>query len=431
MMNRITRADLIRWLIVGLIAVPVGLIYWRHSDPRGASTYFDFEKGYYAAAKAFHQGGAAALMPHFNDMSFVNVPIVAWLLVPIGQLSERSADIAFGAINVACTLAAVFLLTRSTTARVATGLCFMFMLNGPLWNALKLGNSTQIVLLCLVAALALWRHPLGFLVGLLIGVSAVIKPMFLLFGLYYVFKRQWAVVLGGATVILGAILASIAVAGLDTTIYWYQHIVADYAGKPMPAYNVQSIEAFILRLYQGPATITTWHPFILPLWGKIARDVIFITLFGLVGYGLWRGRKRAPEIPTGQPSKQDYLEFCIVLAFCIVTSTVSWTHYYLLLLVPYALYFSGRLPLKDDRLTRTLIWTSLIFCSLPVNRYVLPSKGLELLFHESAESIWLFGGLLLFWALMRGAISPARPAFAHQQEAFGGVGLPERSSVPG
>ncbi|HTI01921.1 MAG TPA: glycosyltransferase family 87 protein [Acidisoma sp.] len=404
MTNRISRLNLIRWLIIALIAIPVGFIYWRHSDPRGASTYFDFEKGYYAAAKALLQGGASALKPHFSDMSFVNVPIVAWVLAPIGHLNQQSADIAFGALNVVCTLLAIFLLTRQATVRVATGLCFMFMLNGPIWNALKLGNSTQIVLLCLVAALALWRRQNGFLVGLLIGIAAVIKPMLILFGLYFALKRQWTVVLGGATVILAALLGSVAIAGVDTTVYWYQHIVADYAGKPMPAYNVQSIEAFILRLSQGPETITTWHPFVLPFWGGIARDVVFLALFGLVGCALWIGSSRASPPSSREPSPQDYLEFSIVLAFCIVTSTVSWTHYYLLLLIPYALYFTGRLPLKDDRLTRTLIWTSLIFCSLPVNRYGFGSKGLETLFHKSLASIWLIGGLLLFWALIRGAL---------------------------
>lgn len=405
-MNRISRGDLIRWLIIALIAVPVGLIFWRHSDPRGASTYFDFEKGYYAGAKALLQGGASALKPHFSDMSFVNVPIVAWVLAPFGHLNMLSADIIFGVLNVVCTLVAIVLLTRQTTARVATGLCFMFMLNGPMWNALKLGNSTQIVLLCLVAALALWKRQNGFLVGLLIGVAAVIKPMLILFGLYFAVKRQWAAVLGGAAVILAAILGSVAVAGVDTTVYWYQHIVSDYAGKPMPAYNVQSIEAFILRFSQGPETITTWHPFVLPFWGGIARDIIFLALFGLVGCALWIGSTRSSPTPSREPTKQDYLEFCIVLTFCLVTSTVSWAHYYLLLLVPYALHFTGRLPLKDDWLTRTLIWTSLVFCSLPVNRYGFGSKELETLFHKSLMSIWLVGGLLLFWALMRGALFP-------------------------
>jgi hypothetical protein len=45
---------------------------------------------------------------------------------------------------------------------------------------------------------------------------------------------------------------------------------------------------------------------------------------------------------------------------------------------------------------------------------VFASSALESFFFKSFQSIWLFGGLLLFWALTRGALSSAavfkRPA---------------------
>jgi hypothetical protein len=406
------------WLVLGLIAIPVALIYWQYTDPLGAARYFDFEKCYYATATAVLHGGASVLKAHFDDGTFMNVPVVAWVLTPFAWLGRLPADFAFAALGLASIAATLVLLTRLGAPTMAPALCLMFLLNGPLWYSLLLGNSTEMVLFCLVAALILWRRQNGYAVGLLIGVAAVIKPMLILFGLYFVFKREWRVVLGGATVIIGALLGSIAVAGLGNTLYWYHHTVGDFAGKPMPAYNVQSIEAFILRLSQTPAGVADWHPHILPVWGKILRDIVFLSLFAMVGCALWVGRVRLPSAPVRQPTPRDCLEFCLVLTLCIVTSTVSWTHYYLLLLLPYALYFTGSLPLRDDRLTQLLMWTSLILCSLPVHEHVFASPALEGIFFKTLQSIWLFGGLLLFGALMRGALSPARtvarPVFINQ-----------------
>ena len=413
-MKTIAGTNRIPWLIVALFAIPVILMYWQHTDPMGGARYFDFEKCYYATARAVLYGGAAVLKSHFNDGTFMNVPIVAWVLTPIGRLDRISADLVFATISVASIAVTILLLTRYGSSVTAPGICLMFLLNGPLWYSLLLGNSTQIVLLCLVAALMLWRRRSGYAVGLLIGIAAVIKPMLILFGVYFALKRDWRVVVGGAAVIMTALLVSVAVAGLDVTVYWYRHTLADFAGKPMPAFNVQSIEAFLLRLSQTPASATDWHPHILPVWAKITRDAIFLFLFGLVGCALWFGRARATAAPAKAPAPQEYLEFSIILTLCIITSTVSWTHYYLLLLLPYALYFTGNLPLKEDRLTRSLIWTSLIFCSLPVHEHVFASAGLEVVFFKTFQSIWLFGGLLLFWALMRGALSPVRPILVNQ-----------------
>jgi hypothetical protein len=238
--------------------------------------------------------------------------------------------------------------------------------------------------------------------------------MLILFGLYFIIKREWRVVAGGATMIIGSLVGSIAVAGFDITLYWYQHTLAAFAGRPMPAYNVQSIESFILRLSESPSSIANWYPHTLSLWEKVTRDIIFLSLFSLVGFGLWLGRAGSMSPRSPQPGPREYLEFSLVLTLCVITSTVSWTHYYLLLLLPYALYLTGNLPLQKDRLTRCLIWTSLIFCSLPVHRHVFASSALESFFFKSFQSIWLFGGLLLFWALTRGALSSAavfkRPA---------------------
>jgi hypothetical protein len=425
--GRTTKSDRIIWLVVGLLVIPIGLLFWRFSDPFGSVRYFDFEQCYYATARDVLLGGAGVLKSHFDNGTFMNVPIMAWVLTPLARLSQTSADIIFALISAASILGTLFLLIRRSTSRIGALVCLMFLLNGPLWFCFLIGNSTQIVFLCLVAALVIWKRGSGYPVGLLIGLAAVVKPMFILYGLYFFFKKDWSVVIGGSVVIIGALLGSIVVAGPDVTLYWYQHTVAAFAGKPMPASNVQSIEAFILRLSVGPKGVSDWHPHLLPVWGKVARDIVFAALLVVVGYGFWRGRATPSAVIARHTSPRDRLEFCIVLTFCIVTSTVSWTHYYLLLLLPYTLYFTGQLPLREDRVTRLLIWASLVSCSLPVHLHVFESDLLEGIYYRSVQSIWLFGGLLLLGALVRTAIGslPTRGG-----QPAGGSSVSSRAAMP-
>ena len=82
-----------------------------------------------------------------------------------------------------------------------------------------------------------------------------------------------------------------------------------------------------------------------------------------------RGDRSAPG---ARRFERDALEFSIVLVLAVVTSPVSWSHYYLLLLLPWALYLGGRLGLPDDAATRWLMAGGMLLASLPV--IVLPRR---------------------------------------------------------
>ncbi len=135
----------------------------------------------------------------------------------------------------------------------------------------------------------------------------------------------------------------------------------------------------------------------------IAKGVIG-GLAVLIAWAMWRGRRTGQRGMADAPQGADYLEFCLMLAFCVTMSTVSWTHYYLLFLLPWSLYLAGRLPLCDDRLTHILIWASIIICSVPFHYPRLETGLFAAVSSRSLQSVWLFGGLLLLWALLRSAI---------------------------
>jgi hypothetical protein len=265
------------------------------------------------------------------------------------------------------------------------------------------GNTTHIILLLLVLALLLWRSRWDYVAGLVLGICAVIKLPLLLFGAYFLLRGKWRVVLGGATSIVTAVLLSLADYGLQGNIDWYRDSVEPFLGGVIPAFNVQSIDGFLIRLWTGESRLHDWDPMLPNTLHKVLRHILFLLIYGSALWLGWRNSRIEP-VPAfnSDLSARDTLEFVLVINLALVTSPISWTHYYLLLLIPWGLYLGGRLCLPEDRTTRWLMWGSLALTSLPV---VIPQHSPSLLNEVLARTIvsaWFFGGLLMFAALMRG-----------------------------
>jgi len=81
------------------------------------------------------------------------------------------------------------------------------------WNFFTAGNAGEIVrasaeigLLALALTPVILTGGIDLSVGSLLGLCAVLKLPLLLFGAYFLLRRRWRVVTGGAGAILGAIL---------------------------------------------------------------------------------------------------------------------------------------------------------------------------------------------------------------------------------
>jgi hypothetical protein len=103
------------------------------------------------------------------------------------------------------------------------------------------------------------------------------------------------------------------------------------------------------------------------------------------------------------PSPRDLLEFMLIINLAMITSPISWTHYYVWLLILWALYLGDALPLPDDATTRGLMGAGMILTSVPVIVWspMEPSWYAAIL-SRTIVSVWLVGGCLSFAALARG-----------------------------
>ena len=165
--------------------------------------FWDYRTAYYPAGKAVLDDPAslAALMGKGVN-GFVNLPIVAYLFAPFSLLSLRYAIGLFTLIGLATTVVAWLLLVRLAGLKGAERwlLLLLFVANGPLQYSLKEGNTSHWVLAALAGGLYLLRAGRPVAAGALLGAAAVLKLPLLLFGAYFVLRRNWRGTLGFAAV---------------------------------------------------------------------------------------------------------------------------------------------------------------------------------------------------------------------------------------
>jgi hypothetical protein len=95
------------------------------------------------------------------------------------------------------------------------------------------------------------------------------------------------------------------------------------------------------------------------------------------------------------------LEYMLVICLAIVSSPLSWTHYYCWLLLPTAFLLGGKLPTQMAPWTR---WTGIIAVVLVMPVVVLPEFAnpiVEQLYGRLFVSHYFLGGLLWFAVLAR------------------------------
>ena len=403
------------WVWAGLSGGAILLLVWQISAPPPEILFSDFFQAYYSTGERLWQAGPVVTWPLYQTCTegFVNIPIFGWLFVPFAWLSKPAAAWTFFGLGVAATATACALLTRLSRPDTRCGplLLFLFLINGPMIHGFREGNITHFLLPLLILGLLLWRAGADFAAGLVLGLCAALKLPLLLLGVYFVLRRRWRIVAGGSTAIGLVLVLSLAVFGLALNIGWYNYCVGPFIGRTLPGFNVQSIDVFLYRLFDGQAHLHVWYLIEPPRAFRLVR----LAVLAAIGAGallLVSRASRAEPTPavTGALSERDLLEFVLVLNLALVVSPVSWSHYYLLLLLPWGLYLGGRLSLPDDAVTKWLIGGGIVFASLPVLMLPKDLGPLAPLTSRTLVSATFVGGMLTLAAFTRGAWWSAQPS---------------------
>jgi hypothetical protein len=389
--------------VILLVAVLAALVLATQSEPRPPFDFSDFHKAYYPAGIMVRF--APHLMYNRDVVLFVNLPILAYLFTPLSQFSAPAALTIFTVCGVAAVVAAWLLLCRLTRASGWTMLILLgvFCLNGPLYYSLRIGNLTHYVLLLLAAAALCQARGRGVVAGVLLGVSAWIKiPLFLLGG-YFLFQRRWRVLAGFGITVATVGGASVLLMGIEPHKVWREECLRPFAGRPMVAFNVQSASGFLARLTtdRDPDTspmrvYDSWKPFDVG-WRFKAVHLAFVALLG--GASLWVCRRPAPP----GAFFIEGMEWSLFVCLALVVSPISWTHYYLLLLLPVCLCLGGDAAVPDQRRWSILLMASVALVSAPVISFRAGN-----LLSRTLISHHFFGGLVLWGMLFRLRLQAAR-----------------------
>ena len=390
----------IEWIAVCVAGALAQMVLWSMSEP--GQLFSDFYKAYYPVAEYLWVDGPSSAWPleEVGAGSFVNLPIVGWLFAPFVVFGEAGAGWVYFALGVAITAGAWFLATRSFAPEHGPLLLLLFLINGPLVNSLREGNCTHAILLLLVVGLRLWRTERNFAAGIIFGVCALIKLPLLLIGVYFFVRGRWAIVAGGAAAIVSAVLLSLLVHGFQVNADWYRDSIAPFLGGVIPAFNVQSIDGFLVRLFTGTDGLLDWTPHQPSVLHRIIRLTAVALLLGGSYFLMRRAARTRPAPVTGVLSRREIVEFSLVLMLSLAISPISWSHYYLLLLLPIALHLGG-LTVVPGKGWRMALWIGFALTSLPV--VILPSAPdwPGEIIARGVVSFCLIGGLMVLAAHAR------------------------------
>jgi hypothetical protein len=397
-------------LALSLIAmgVLIHLLWWIICEP--PTLFSDFYKAYYPAAEHLWENGLRAPWPFTETGAggFVNIPLIAWAFLPFVPLGEDYAGWVFLAIGALGVLAAWWCLVKLAGAKsnssLAIALALLILVNGPLVNSLREGNTTHFILLALAFGLLMLREGRPLVAGAVIGATALIKLPMLLVLAYFLWRRRWHVI-AGATASIGIVGGlSLLMFGIQAHFGWFQCCVEPFLTGVIPAFNVQSIDGFIIRLDTGASRLREWDPMTRTTVHQIARLAAFAVVFGTTFAVLRQPPRAAGSCMTsngpGDVSRVELLDVAIMVVLAVVCSPVSWTHYYLLLLLPWSLLLGRILSGAADRRVSILTVTSMILASLPVLDVPDGPAMLREVLARTAISAWLFGGFLLLAALL-------------------------------
>jgi hypothetical protein len=161
------------------------------------------------------------LDPYVGKLASVNTnpPHLVAVMMPLTLFGRDMAYWVWTAISVACIAWAVRLAVRKCQLRITGGTVAVFLAFSGTFYQLASGQVAWFLTLPMTVA---WSLGSTTMAGVLIGLCASIKPFLFLFGVYFLFKRQWVPVFGMALGAMSAVLLGVATVGFSAYVSWVQ-----------------------------------------------------------------------------------------------------------------------------------------------------------------------------------------------------------------
>ena len=312
----------------------------------------DFDKAYLYAGHAAITD-PSTLYECNRGQCFVNIPIVAWLFVPLALLNASVAGIVFSAAGVILLLAAV---RRMAHGAAAGTIVWLVLLSGPAYYSVRIGNTTHMLLLVLLVAFDRLVADRQAEAGAILAGAALLKPPLALFLPYFMLRRNVRASVAMAACAACAVAASIAWFGIDLHRFWFREFVLNQGSRPIAAYNVQSVNGFLAHLLTR-GHLRDWYPIDAGARFSMMSAGLTAVMVAAVIISCWRAG-------PARSSAARQAELWLVLCLTVLIAPISWTHYDLLLLIPGAALASQWASLEQR--SRVGLVAALVLISPPV-----------------------------------------------------------------
>jgi hypothetical protein len=346
----------------------------------------DFRKAYLYAGHAAITD-PSALYGCIRAQCFVNIPIVAWLFVPLTLLNASVAALAFSAGGVILLLAAVRRMAHGTAART---IVWLVLLCGPIYYSVRIGNTTHMLLLPLLVAFDRLAADRQAAAGALLAGASLLKPPLALFLPYFLLRRNFRAAVAMAGCAACALVASVAWFGVDLHRFWFREFVLNQGSRPIAAYNVQSVNGFLAHLLTR-GHLRDWYPIDAGPGFTMASAGITAVLVGAAALSCWRAGP-----PRSSAARQ--VELWLVLCLTILIAPISWTHYHLLLLIPGAALLSRWASLEQR--SRAGLVAALVLIAPPVVELIIQNRIGNALWERLLISHYFAGAVVLLAVLI-------------------------------
>lgn len=387
--------------ITGLfISLFLSIVYYRFNHSFIPGTLADFHLAYYPAGRIILENpnnlyGYLVGTPFENNLSFVNLPILAYLFTPFSLLNEHFSVALFTILGVLSVFLSGYFLIKlaNVSGWKRTVLVVLLAINAPLHISLQLGNTTHFVLLLLLGSFVCFRANRDIESGVLLAVAALIKIPLLFLTVYFALKGRWQVVAAFCLLLFTVVGFSLLLFGLDLNLTWFNQCILAFSNKAIGGYNAQSLDSFLIRLLEN-SPVDSWIPIEIGWEFRLMRYALLSLLIAGTIWVCWYSK-------SPQTSAAENLEFSSFLCLALLVSPISWTHYYLFLLLPFSLYLGKQLAIPNKWNCSGLMLLSIFLVTLPPVKSVwFNNPGFTLLARAFLVPHFFWGGLLLLGLLL-------------------------------
>lgn len=260
-------------------------------------------------------------------------PTSVLLAVPFSYLEYRSAFLAWNVCSLACLGGSLWICLGTLWDRVRLSallplLCALLICE-PLREQLIQGQLNLWLLLLITLTWSSARSGNSIAAGAWLGLATAIKlfPGFLM--LYFVVRRDWRAVLSGGLALGLASAATALICGPESYADYVRHVM-----PTMPpwtgSFTNWSLPGLWCKLFAPTGHYGPTEPLWDAAWLRpLATAISTILICGLLAGSAWRDR-----------GPRDFdRSFGLAVVGMLLVSPVTWSHYFLLLLIPLAVAF--------------------------------------------------------------------------------------------